>query len=133
MRRLPKGVDPNSLPDLAHYRGHGIDRVTAWCLTPFCFHQARVTFADLARHGAVDRTALWDHCGHRQEVSGSTRRAGFFSIHALGAQRSPLFSWESNPRLARPPAGVNNRTASWPAPNCRHVERRELDGKIFIK
>jgi hypothetical protein len=50
MRRLPKGVDPNSLPDLAHYRGHGVDRITAWCLTPLCFHQARLTFADLKRH-----------------------------------------------------------------------------------
>jgi hypothetical protein len=29
MRRLPKGVHANSLPDLAHYRGHGIDRITA--------------------------------------------------------------------------------------------------------
>ncbi len=37
MRWLPKGLDPNSLPDLAHYRAHGIDRVTAWCLTPLCF------------------------------------------------------------------------------------------------
>jgi len=60
MRQLPKGVDPNSLPDLAHYRGHGIDRVTAWCLTPLCCHQARLTFADLAKHGARDTTSLWD-------------------------------------------------------------------------
>ena len=28
-----------SLPDIAHYRGHGINRITAWCLTPFCCHQ----------------------------------------------------------------------------------------------
>jgi hypothetical protein len=33
MRGLPKGIDPNSLPDFAHYQGHGIDRITAWCLT----------------------------------------------------------------------------------------------------
>jgi hypothetical protein len=60
MRRLPKGIDPKSLPDLAHYRGHGIDRVTVWCLTRLCFHQARLTFADLATHGVCETTTLWD-------------------------------------------------------------------------
>jgi hypothetical protein len=48
MRRIPKGVDPKPLPDLAHYRGHGIDRVTVWCLTPLCWRKVRLTFADLA-------------------------------------------------------------------------------------
>jgi hypothetical protein len=58
MRRLPKGVDPNSLPDLAHYRGHGIDRITAWCLAPFCCHQATVTFDELTAHGVGEATKL---------------------------------------------------------------------------
>ena len=58
IRRLPEGIDPNLLPDLAHYRGHGIDRVTAWCLTPLCFHQAVLTFADLATHGARETATL---------------------------------------------------------------------------
>jgi len=58
MRGLPKGIDPNSLPDFAHYKGHGIDRITAWCLTPFCCHQARLTFEALAAHGAVETTKL---------------------------------------------------------------------------
>jgi hypothetical protein len=62
MRRLPKGIDPSSLPDLAHYRGHGIDRVTAWCLTPFCFHQNTLSFGELAAYGARDTTKLWDCC-----------------------------------------------------------------------
>ena len=52
MRRLPKGVDASSLPDLAHYRGHGIDRLTAWCLTPLCCHQGTVTFVELAAYCA---------------------------------------------------------------------------------
>ncbi len=30
MRSLPKGIDPADLPDLAHYRGHGIDRINGW-------------------------------------------------------------------------------------------------------
>jgi hypothetical protein len=60
MRWLPERVDPKFLPDLAHHREHGIDRVTAWCLMPLCFHQAPLTFADLATHGARDTTTLWD-------------------------------------------------------------------------
>jgi hypothetical protein len=32
---LPTGIDPASLPDLAHYRSQGIDRIVARCLTPF--------------------------------------------------------------------------------------------------
>jgi hypothetical protein len=31
MPKLPKDVDPNALPDLAHYRAQGIARLTAWC------------------------------------------------------------------------------------------------------
>jgi hypothetical protein len=30
MRSLRKGIDPADLPDLAHYRGHGIDRINGW-------------------------------------------------------------------------------------------------------
>jgi hypothetical protein len=60
MRRLPKGIDPSFLPDLAHYRGHGIDRVTAWCLTPLCHHQETLSFGELAAYGASDTTKLWD-------------------------------------------------------------------------
>jgi hypothetical protein len=45
--RPPKGIDPSSLPDLAHYKGHGIDRVTAWCLTPLCHHQRTLSFGEL--------------------------------------------------------------------------------------
>jgi len=51
-------IDPVSLPDLAHYRSHGIDRITAWCLTPFCCHQAVLTFEELAAHGADEATKL---------------------------------------------------------------------------
>ena len=58
MPRLPKGVDWSALPDLAHYRAQGIDRLRAWCLTPLCFHQAKVTFDELARYGARDTTKL---------------------------------------------------------------------------
>jgi hypothetical protein len=58
MRPLPPGINPASLPDIAHYRGHGIDRITAWCLTPFCYHQGKVTFDELAAHGAGDTTKL---------------------------------------------------------------------------
>ena len=58
MPKLPKGVDPQMLPDLAHYRQQGIDRLTAWCLTPLCFHQGKVTFDELARYGARDITKL---------------------------------------------------------------------------
>jgi hypothetical protein len=58
MRPLPPGIDPASLPDIAHYRRHGIDRITAWCLAPFCRHQGTVTFAELATHGASERTKL---------------------------------------------------------------------------
>jgi hypothetical protein len=60
MRSLPKGIDPNCLPDIAHHRGHGIDRVRVWCLTRQCFHQAHVTFADLATYGGRETTTLWD-------------------------------------------------------------------------
>ncbi len=51
-------IDPVSLPDLAHYRSHGIDRITAWCLTPFCCHQAVLPFEELAAHGADEATKL---------------------------------------------------------------------------
>jgi hypothetical protein len=44
MRGRPTSIDPASLLDIAHYRSHGIDRITAWCLTPFCCHQGVVTF-----------------------------------------------------------------------------------------
>jgi len=54
----PTALDPAILPDLAHYRSHGIDRITAWCLTPFCDHQGTVTFDDLAAHGAGETTKL---------------------------------------------------------------------------
>jgi hypothetical protein len=27
---------PTTLADLANYRSHGIDRITAWCLIPLC-------------------------------------------------------------------------------------------------
>ena len=54
MRQLPKGVDPNLLPDLAHYRGHGIGCIVAWCLTPGGCHRAPLTFEELAAHGASD-------------------------------------------------------------------------------
>jgi len=30
MRSLPKGIEPADLPDLAHFRGHGIDRINGW-------------------------------------------------------------------------------------------------------
>jgi len=30
MRKLPNGINYASLPDMAHYRGHGIDRMNAW-------------------------------------------------------------------------------------------------------
>jgi hypothetical protein len=39
-------------------RSHGIDRITAWCLTPFCCHQAKLTFEELAAHGANEGTKL---------------------------------------------------------------------------
>jgi hypothetical protein len=48
MRQSPKGIDANSLPDLGHYRSQGIDRIIAWCLTPFCCHQGPGTFEELA-------------------------------------------------------------------------------------
>ena len=60
MKDLRKGVDPQMLPDLAHYRQQGIDRLTEWCLTPLCFHQGKVTFDELARYGARDTTKLLD-------------------------------------------------------------------------
>ena len=57
--RLPSiGIDPATLPDIAHYRSHGIDRITAWCLTRFCCHQAALTFEELAAHGAGETTKL---------------------------------------------------------------------------
>jgi len=56
--RLPTGIDSASLPDIAHYRSHGIDRITAWCLTPFCSHQAKLTFEQLLAHGARETTKL---------------------------------------------------------------------------
>jgi hypothetical protein len=46
------------LPDIAHYRSHGIDRITTWCLTPFCCHQAKPTFEELAGHGARETRKL---------------------------------------------------------------------------
>ncbi len=58
MPSLPSGIDPASLPDIAHYRGHGINRITAWCLTPFCCHQAKLTFEELSAHGASETTKL---------------------------------------------------------------------------
>jgi hypothetical protein len=54
----PTGIVPASLPDIAHYRSHGIDRITAWCLTPCCCHQAVLTFDELAAHGADETTML---------------------------------------------------------------------------
>ena len=60
MRSLPKGIDAADLPDLAHYRGHGIDRINAWCLTPLCHHQASLTFDELRALGAREGTKLWD-------------------------------------------------------------------------
>src|SRR6266567_8811936 len=51
-------IDTTSLPDIGHYRSHGIDRITAWCLTPFCCHQGTVTFDELAAHGAGEMTKL---------------------------------------------------------------------------
>ena len=55
---LPTTIDPASLPDIAHYRSHGIDRITAWFLTPFCSHRAKVTFEELAAHGAGETMKL---------------------------------------------------------------------------
>ncbi len=55
---LPTTIDPASLPDIAHYRSHGIDRITAWCLTPFCCHQGTVTFDDLTAPDAGEATKL---------------------------------------------------------------------------
>jgi len=34
LRQLPAGITHASLPDLGHYRGHGIDRLHAWCHAP---------------------------------------------------------------------------------------------------
>ena len=56
--RLPTGIDPASLPDIAHYRSHGIDRITAWCLTAFRCHQSVLTFDELEAHGARETTKL---------------------------------------------------------------------------
>jgi hypothetical protein len=56
--RLPTGIDPASLPDIAHYWSHGIDRITAWCLTPFCCHQSVLTFDELEADGAGETTKL---------------------------------------------------------------------------
>ena len=60
MPKLPKGVDPKTLPDLAHYQQQGIDRLNTWCLTPLCFHQGKITFDELACYGARDTTKLLD-------------------------------------------------------------------------
>ena len=54
----PTDIDPDTLPDLAHYRGHGIDRIRAWCLTPFCCHKGALTFEQLTAYGARDTTKL---------------------------------------------------------------------------
>jgi hypothetical protein len=32
----------------------------AWCHAPMCWHEAVLTFDELARFGATDRTKLWD-------------------------------------------------------------------------
>jgi len=53
-----RSTSPESLPDIAHYRSHGINRITAWCLTPFCFHQSKITFERLARYGVRETTKL---------------------------------------------------------------------------
>jgi hypothetical protein len=58
MPSMPTGIDPASLPNIDHCRSHGIDRITVWCLTPFCCHQGMVTFEAFAAHGAGETTKL---------------------------------------------------------------------------
>src|ERR1700730_1970140 len=60
MRSLPKGTDTADLPDMAHFRGHGIDRSTVCCHSPLCGHQHGLTFDDLAIYGVNDVTKLWE-------------------------------------------------------------------------
>ncbi len=56
MPSMPTGIDPASLSNIDHCRSHGIDRITVWCLTPFCCHQGMVTFEAFAAHGAGETT-----------------------------------------------------------------------------
>src|SRR5262245_10181338 len=49
---------PPALPNLDHYRGHGIDRARAWCSARGCIHEGVVTFAELEAHGASGSTKL---------------------------------------------------------------------------
>ncbi len=80
MRALPKGINQAELPDLAHYRGHGIDRINAWCLTPLCHHRAALTFERLqAQRGEGQHQAVG--CGpaspvHRMRPAERGRAAG---------------------------------------------------------
>jgi len=58
MRRLPKGVDTNSLPDLAHYRGHGHRPAHRPVPDAILLAQRTVTFEELTAHGARETTKL---------------------------------------------------------------------------
>ena len=64
MRRLPKGIEPHSLPDVAHFKGHGIEGVKVWCHTPLCYHQRIFSFSELERYGVRDTTRVWDLLPH---------------------------------------------------------------------
>jgi hypothetical protein len=100
----PPGTNPTSLPDIAHYRSHGIDRITAWCLTPFCCHQGMVTFDELAAQrsgGPVARSSSWAH-GHTEQRFNAIL-VGFFE--SLWGE--VVFVWS---RAFR----ANNRTAVAP-------------------
>jgi hypothetical protein len=90
MPKLPTGIAHASLSDLGHYRGHGIDRLRAWCLGPMCFHEGRLTFDELAVHGVNDQTKLWDvglrlrctRCGARNaDTQPAACGAGLMGAH----------------------------------------------------
>src|SRR6266480_4917325 len=61
---------PRVAPGLADYRGHGIERITAWCLTPFRCRQGTVTIrrAGCAWRPRDDEAAGCEAAAQMQQV-----------------------------------------------------------------
>ena len=48
------------LPDLAHFRSHGLDRLLVYCSARDCWHEGTVTFAELTRRSIPETATVVD-------------------------------------------------------------------------
>src|SRR3954463_10448578 len=87
MRKLPAGITNESLPDLGHYRAHGIDRMRAWCHGPMCWHEALLTFDAVAGFERPTRPSCRTStgaCGARGAAPDARKMAKVIVARAVG-------------------------------------------------